>query len=243
MVGKEDQILWDFHEIENRQSFLLAGPRLEFLAKEIFKIKNIKEILEIGFGDGYLLELLSKEKNFKLYGIDISEKNVEKTKEELMKKGISINLKFGSIDQIPFGDKQFDLVVASEVLEHLDEKTSKKGLLEIKRVLKHNGIFMGTVPANENLQDNFCFCPKCGNVFHRWGHKQSFTNPRLLNLFKEAGFEVLTIKMLTFFGEHLINNKIITKIKFQIRKLLFNLFKRIFANQWLLFFLVKRAKK
>ena len=38
---------------------------------------------------------------------------------------------------------------------------------------------MGTVPADENLKENECVCPKCSYLFHRWGHFQEFNERKL----------------------------------------------------------------
>ncbi len=70
----------------------------------------------------------------------------------------------------------------SEVLEHLDDEVIKKTLAEIKRTLKSNGKFIGTVPADENIREAVVVCPNCGEHFHRWGHVQSFSKERLLNV-------------------------------------------------------------
>jgi hypothetical protein len=40
-------------------------------------------------------------------------------------------------------------------------------------------VFMGTVPANEDLRLNSVICPCCGKVFHRWGHVRSFSEKSL----------------------------------------------------------------
>jgi SAM-dependent methyltransferase len=235
----EDRKLWDFHQIENRQSFYSATPRFRFLMKKVSKLKKIKTVLDIGFGDGQLLRMFSPF-NYDLCGIDISEKNINETKQEFDAENLSVFLKKGSLTDIPFENKKFDLVIATEVLEHSDDLELKKGLEEIKRVLRDRGIFLGTVPAHENLRDNTCYCPRCNNVFHRWGHKQSFDEEKLKNMFIVHGFKIVSIKRLAFFGEQLKNRQVINRIKYQIKKLLFVLFKRIFAPQWWYFFEIKR---
>lgn len=235
----EDEKLWDFHQLENRDSFNLAAPRFRFLVKQITGLKRSNKILDIGFGDGQLLQLLSHY-HFDLYGTDISKKNVKKTKNEFVAKKIDVELKVAKITDIPFEDNEFDVVVATEVLEHAGEMELQEGLQEIRRVLKTGGFFFGTVPANENLSDSTCFCSKCENVFHRWGHKQSFNEGKIKTIFIDQGFQIKNIKHLAFFGEQLIENKLTSRIKFQIRKILFKLVKKIFAPQWWFFFEVKK---
>lgn len=65
-------------------------------------------------------------------------------------------------------------MVASEVIEHIREEPLNKALPEIARVLKPGGIFLGTVPSRERLEDQVVVCPHCESRFHRWGHVQSF---------------------------------------------------------------------
>ena len=80
---------------------------------------------------------------------------------------------------LPFGDAGFDAVVASEVLEHLTDEVLRPGLGEVARVLRPGGRFIGTVPAEELLDESLTVCPSCGHQFHRWGHVQSFSAARL----------------------------------------------------------------
>lgn len=75
---------------------------------------------------------------------------------------------------MPFRDASFEFVVASEVLEHLGDDQRVIGIREAVRVLSHRGWFLGTVPYREDLLLNQVICPRCGEVFHRWGHRKSF---------------------------------------------------------------------
>ena len=74
----------------------------------------------------------------------------------------------GYSDAIPFPNAHFDVVVMSEVLEHLPEDVLTSSLCEVDRVLRLHGRFIGTVPADEELAANQVVCPRCGEVFHRW---------------------------------------------------------------------------
>jgi len=106
-------------------------------------ISNKGKILVIGVGAGYLLQELDK-RDFEVYGIDIDSKAIKYTKDKGCKTLILANAL-----TIPFHDKCFDYVVASDVLEHI--KNAGIVLNEIKRVMKGNAKFIFTVPAKENL--------------------------------------------------------------------------------------------
>jgi hypothetical protein len=41
-------------------------------------------------------------------------------------------------------------------------------------VLKPGGVFLGTVPFEEDLAANEVVCPHCGTVFHKVGHVRSY---------------------------------------------------------------------
>ncbi len=86
----------------------------------------------------------------------------------------------------PVGPRQFrglkgrsTRVVMSEVLEHLEDDVLSATLAEVRRVLVECGIFIGTVPANENLRLNAVVCPCCNETFHRWGHVRTFSEASL----------------------------------------------------------------
>jgi len=59
----------------------------------------------------------------------------------------------GSAYSLPFNDNSFDLVVCSEVLEHLHEY--KDAIKEISRVLRPGGQFLASVPAE--LPEKICW--------------------------------------------------------------------------------------
>jgi ubiquinone/menaquinone biosynthesis C-methylase UbiE len=237
----EDKHLWNFYETENRQSFLLSRPRLDFIAKRIVSHGKSVNVLDIGIGDGYLLARLSS--RFNVHGLDISPANVERTKKDFSANKIRATLRTGSIDDIPFQDNEFDFVVASDVLEHLDKDVFGKALTEIYRILKKGGLFIGTVPADEKLNDNICFCPKCGNVFHRWGHKESFNKAKIEAAFAGKGFHLTKMKRITFYGVQLNEDKLINRVKITVGKLLFYMFKRIFAPQWWLYLEARKGER
>ncbi|MFC1701120.1 class I SAM-dependent methyltransferase [Patescibacteria group bacterium] len=91
---------------------------------------DYQSLHEVGCGQGYNMKLLTSIKPVDCSGSDISEEAL------LLAKKNNPEVKFlrTSIYNLPFADNNFDLVVASEVLEHLDNP--QNGLLEIKRITK-----------------------------------------------------------------------------------------------------------
>lgn len=118
------------HTSQNPLQRILINNFYRTLIK-VIKPLNAKTILDIGCGEGFSLQKISENKiGEKLEGIDYS-KDAIKIGKNLFPK---LNLKQGSIYNLPYKNNAFDLVICTEVLEHLENP--QKGLLEIKRVSK-----------------------------------------------------------------------------------------------------------
>lgn len=92
---------------------------------------DINRALDVGCGEGYITKHLS-ELNNKIYieGVDASEEILEIARE--LNQGVKFSK--GSIYNLKYGHNSFDLVLAIEILEHLEEP--KKAIEELKRVSK-----------------------------------------------------------------------------------------------------------
>ena len=169
--------VWNYYQNRFPESFEGARPRLDYIIKEISKKTNkpTPRVLNIGAGSGYFEET-SKRLGWDICSLDPDADTVKK----LNKKGVKGYI--GYIEMMPFDDESFDFVVASEVLEHLNDEKFHRGIREVFRVIVQDGWFLGTVPYCENLRLNQVVCPKCGEVFHRWGHIQSFDSELIKSL-------------------------------------------------------------
>ena len=112
-------------------------------------------------------------------------------------RALGIDARQGRAESMPFADGSFDVVIASEVLEHIPQPGRSQAISEVARVLRPKGWFIGTVPYRENLKDNEAVCPACGYVFHRWGHADAFDKSKLLRELSEA-FVVVRCRPLAF---------------------------------------------
>lgn len=161
------------------------------MEKYLNSSKSIK-LLDVGCWSAQLHKALSLKHDY--YGIDVDQNVVESIKGEFKKDRI----KCASATKIPYKSNLFDVVVFSEVLEHLPAGTEFNALGEICRVLKKSGILFLTTPNDyllskildpayflkghrhyhkdqlTQLLNNSCYeiisLHKIGNTWHSFGH-------------------------------------------------------------------------
>ena len=106
-------------------------------SKIVNEISHGNRILDVGCGIGILLNILNL--NNYVEGIDISNIAIEKLSRSGIK-GIVAN-----VPPLPYKSKEFDVIIASEFLEHIDSTKMELLLIEFKRVAKK---LIVTVPNN-----------------------------------------------------------------------------------------------
>lgn len=175
---KQAKISEYFHNAESAADAFNARRRYEFLAQCCHRGSRI---LNIGVGRGGLEEILLAE-GVDGSALDPSDRSIASLRERLGRGGKAM---VGFSQALPIGSTSLDTLVTSEVLEHLDDSTLHATIGAVRRLLARGGRFIGTVPADENLLEMRTVCPHCGEVFHRWGHVQSFSSERLRTLLSE----------------------------------------------------------
>lgn len=108
------------------------------------EVPQRSKVLDIGCNSGELMKLL-KEKGCDVTGVDVGEKVLEIAQ----KKGL--NAFYADAENLPFKDKTFDVVIMREVITHIHDRI--KALKEARRVLKDDGMFLGSAP-HRNLEVN-----------------------------------------------------------------------------------------
>lgn len=101
------------------------------------------KVLELGAGMGENTEPLTK-RDCEVYLLDISEASLNVAKS---KWGEQVNIVVGSIEEIPFPDSYFDLVVGAGCLSYGDPKRVDE---EVSRVLKSGGSLVLVDSLNHN---------------------------------------------------------------------------------------------
>src|SRR2546421_9448514 len=108
---KGQDLIWDYYQNESPETFDGSRARLELL---ISRIQPSQVALNIGCGSG-IFENLALARKIDIHSLDPSERSIGQLREALH---LGDKAKVGYIQQLPFPDSYFDVVVVSEVLEH-----------------------------------------------------------------------------------------------------------------------------
>lgn len=134
----EESYTTKYHILEESHWWFLA--RRDIIFKLIKDYHKDSHILEIGCSGGPLIKFLQRQGFENVKGIDINKRAIEICKQ----KGIN-NVEVADGLETGLGDQQFDIVIASDVLEHIQDEN--KALFEWYRILKQGGQLIIFVPA------------------------------------------------------------------------------------------------
>lgn len=182
-----------YYESNSFQLGCLSSPRVELIRKAIDNILGAGGVLlDIGCGDGRITDLF-RDKFKYLYGIDISEKFVNEANERgIMAKVVDIN-----INSLPYPDSFFDVILCSEVIEHIFDTDFL--LQECRRVLKDKGYLVLSTPNLAAWYNRilfvFGFQPIQSEIRLKGGtgHIRVFTLKALKRLLMEYNFQIKDI--------------------------------------------------
>ncbi|HTC00460.1 MAG TPA: glycosyltransferase [Ferruginibacter sp.] len=155
-------------------------------------VKN-KAVLDIACGEGYGSVIIAAHAT-KVVGVDIDEETVKYAIEQYASKYNNVEFQSGSATSIPLDDKLFDVVVSFETIEHLSEKDQQLFMLEIKRVLRPDGVLIMSTPNKKIYSEQFSHT----NSFHLHEFEKeefhAFIKQHFVNIsFFDQGYEVVSI--------------------------------------------------
>jgi SAM-dependent methyltransferase len=110
------------YTLESRRKIEGRNPEL------IKSVLNPMKLLDAGCGPGFLMQML-KEIEVEVVGIDASPAGISSAPV-----GVRDKIVLGSVLDLPFKDKEFDVVLSREVLEHLTVIELHKAISEMCRV-------------------------------------------------------------------------------------------------------------
>jgi SAM-dependent methyltransferase len=114
-------------------------------AFEAIAAAHPRRVLEVGGGEGELVERVLKELGAAVVGVDQSEGMVE------IQRSKGIDAHVGDVQALPFGDEEFDVAIAAWMLYHVADLDL--GLAELARVLRPGGRLVAVTNAVDHLQE------------------------------------------------------------------------------------------
>lgn len=179
-----------FYPVVTHFTFALqpsAVARLKFVRKAVqtIAVENAT-VADVGCGSGMILcEVLTMKPSWKGYGLDISCAAVNYAGRLAEHKKVAGRTEFraGDVSALPYAGGSLDLLIASEVIEHLPDPASV--IKELARVLKPGGKLVLTMPVES----------------HTPAHIHSLASAEELKLLcAEAGLNILTLESKWHFG-------------------------------------------
>lgn len=168
-LGKKEQVAQMFDTISGNYDGLNRvisfGIDVSWRKKllKLVSAKSPKTILDIATGTGDLAILMAETSATEIIGADISEGMMEVGRKKVTEKGLDkkIKLVYGDSENLPFEDNYFDAITVAFGVRNFE--TLEKGLGDILRVLKPNGIFVileTSVPTKFPFKQGYTFYSK-----------------------------------------------------------------------------------
>jgi ubiquinone/menaquinone biosynthesis C-methylase UbiE len=176
-------------------AWLMSMGREKQIRRETIKRAGVDRghsVLDVGCGTGSL-SLAAKAvvgSSGRVSGIDPAHEMVEAATKKASRARSDVDFRVGVVEDIPFPDARFDVVLSSLMLHHLPEGVKRQGFAEIARVLKPGGTFLAVDLSTASP-----------GLAHRLlgrfsGHKTGYTAPAKLEAAKAmlaaSGFKDIT---------------------------------------------------
>ena len=158
-----------------------------------YTLNHNGSMLDVGCGEGrHIFGVMQEYPMMKCVGLDMDDDSLKKAEEgySYFESISEVGAEFikGSAYSLPFPDNTFDLIVCSEVLEHLHEYND--AVIEINRVLKPGGKFFASVPAF--WPEKICWYLSKEYQNQPGGHLRIFDQKKLVHEIESRGFIFLS---------------------------------------------------
>lgn len=185
VISSEVKKAYDGFYQDKDDAWRMLGARFKAQnITEVCKNHTFLKVLEVGAGDGSILHYLDAWSFApELHALEISESGVAAIQARKLPRLKTVEVFDGY--HIPFADNEFDLVILSHVLEHVEYE--RMLLRELKRVSKYQLI---EVPRDYRYQVD-----RHMKHFLNYGHINMYTPSSLRFLLQSEGMEILEDKL------------------------------------------------
>ena len=152
---------------------------------EFARLTSGESVLDVGCGTG-TLAIAAKRRvgsSGRVCGIDASPEMIERARKKSTKATAEVTFENALVENLPFADATFDVVLSTTMLHHLPEKAQRACIREACRVLKPGGRFLA-VDFGGSVSERRSSIAK----LHRHGR---IDLRRLAPLFTESGLNII----------------------------------------------------
>jgi len=189
------QVPLDYYQVGVKNNILQKIWHTNKLKNVIAYIPNSSQkILDVGCASGWFIsEITKKFQKSRCYGVDLYREAIQ----QATKLYPNIHFKVADAHKLPFKEKTFDLIICTEVLEHVDDPETV--FLEIKRVLKKGGRAIVELDSGSLLFSASWYLWRkfVGKVWND-SHLHSFNVKKLEQLSRRCGFLVISKRRFNF---------------------------------------------
>lgn len=220
-LGSEIPFFEDGGEEVNEKKYIVDnyGRILETVRVLNRYLRANDRLLDLGVYPGHIAIVLAKKMNVRVYGVALATSEVFERK--MRKSQIDIIKSDLDRQHLSFNDETFQVVLCSEVIEHLDSPSRLIG--EVHRILVDNGILILTTPNIARIRNRIRFflhgvspniCPP-GEYdpfsSHEWLHFREYTLDEIRGLLVANKFRVVESKYMI--NQHFDENHLRTMVK------------------------------
>lgn len=146
----------------------------------IKQFRKTGRLLDVGCAAGEFIHELRRTSNWKVQGVEVNARMAR-----IARRQLDLDVFCGRLSEAKFQNSSFDVVTMWDVLEHLYNPLAT--LVEVQRILKPGGLFIGSVPNGESLDARIFGRYWAGLDFPR--HLYVFSSSTLTSLLKKARLE------------------------------------------------------
>jgi len=126
---------------------ILFFGRVRALHRKVVELAAIvpgERILDVGCGPGRLAILAGTVAgpSGEACGIDPAPEMVALARRNAARAGVEVRFEVAAIEALPYPNERFDVVLSSLMLHHLPDDLKRRGLAEVRRILKPRGRFV-----------------------------------------------------------------------------------------------------
>lgn len=153
-----------------------------------------KVVLELGASTGYLSEVMTKQFGCSVYGVEIDPVAAEKARPKCADMKVA-DLDVSDITTM-YPDKQFDVALCADVLEHL--RNPERTLKQVRKLLKPDGYVIASIPNISHGSIRLALLS--GRFPYRSmglldeTHVKFFTRQLVEEVFDQSGFQIESVE-------------------------------------------------